>query len=92
MRIKEIHKSTIDFRKIKGDVSTFDRYKMAQHLVSSKPSKIHFVGIATEQQTFPVKMGEIFATDGGVDLKITENETKAYSLLDVEPGELKRSE
>ena len=89
---KKYTKVLFDFRKIKGDVSTLERFKMAQHLIASKPSKIRFVCIATEQQTLPVKIGEIFARAAGVDLKITEDEAKAYKWLDIEFNELKRLE
>ena len=83
---KKYTKVLFDFRGISGDVSTLERFKMSQHLVSSKPSKIHFVCIATEQQTLPVKIGEIFARYGGVDLKVTGDESEAYRLLDIKPG------
>ena len=89
---KKYTKVLFDFRKIKGDVSTLERFKMAEHLISSKPSKIRFVCIATEQQTLPVKIGEIFARAGGVDLKIVGDEAKAYKWLDIEINELKRLE
>ena len=83
---KKYTKVLFDFRRITGDVSTFERFKMAEHLISSKPAKIRFVCIATEQQTLPVKIGELFARAAGVDLKITENEANAYKLLDIEPN------
>ena len=82
---KKYTKVLFDFRKITGDVSTFERFKMAEHLISSKLAKIRFACIATEQQTLPVKIGELFARAAGVDLKITDNEADAYKLLDIEP-------
>jgi len=39
-----------------------------------------------------VKIGEIFARAAGVELKITEDEAKAYKWLDIESNELKRLE
>ncbi len=80
---KKYTKVLFDFRNIKGDVSTLERYEMAQHLISTKPSKIRFAGIATEQQVFPVKIGEITARAAGVDLKITQDESEAYRWLDI---------
>jgi len=80
---KQYTKILFDFRNISGDVSTLERFKMAEHLISSKPAKIRFACIATEQQTLPVKIGEIFARAAGVDLKITENEASACKWLDI---------
>jgi hypothetical protein len=80
---KKYTKVLFDFRRITGDVSTFERFKMSEHLISSKPAKIRFACIATEQQTLPVKIGEIFARAAGVDIKITENEASAFKWLDI---------
>ncbi len=80
---KNYTKVLFDFRRITGDVSTLERFKMAEHLIASKPAKIRMVCIATEQQTLPVKIGEIFARTAGVDLKITEDEASAYKWLDI---------
>ena len=82
-KLKKYTKVLFDFRRITGDVSTLERFKMAEHLISSKPAKIRFACIATEQQTLPVKIGEIFARAAGVDLKITENEASACKWLDI---------
>ncbi len=89
---KNYTKVLFDFRRITGDVSTFERFKMAEHLISSKPSNIRFACIATEQQTLPVKIGEIFARAAGVDIKITEDESNAYKWLDIKPNETKKLE
>ena len=82
-KLKKYTKVLFDFRRITGDVSTLERFKMAEHLISSKPVKIRFACIATKQQTLPVKIGEIFARAAGVDLKITDNEASAYKRLDI---------
>ena len=39
---KNYTKVLFDFRRITGDVSTFERFKMAEHLISSKPPNIRF--------------------------------------------------
>ena len=80
---KKYTKVIFDFRKIKGEISTFDRYRFATHLASTNPANISFVGIATKHQTLPVKIGEIFSAYLGVNLIITEDASDAFRLLDI---------
>jgi len=71
----------IDFRNIHGDVSVFERYKMAECLSKQNHIGIRFAAIARNDQTKPTKIGEAVAKSRGVDLKITTDPDEALESL-----------
>ena len=82
-KLKKCGKLFLDFRKVEGEVTINERYKLAEHLAGLETAGIRISGVVTEGQSHPVKLAETVASVRGVNVKIWTDESEARRWLEV---------
>ena len=85
-KLKNYTKLFFDFRKVEGEVTAFERYKLAEHLGTLQPGIIRIGAVVTKDQSHPTKVAETVATAQNINVKISTDESEVRDWLINEPS------